>query len=164
MPTESPHALHLPAVAALATTFPESFPRHIPVALLVALSAALAAPLPARAQAQAQVQAQRVDVCALVACSASGVRSAALTEPARAGPATQPSATPSLPVPASTAPDRATPAAPVRDPWARRVQGRDTQDADACLLNFGLDAQLARKGALETHVLGRTQACRGPAR
>lgn len=163
MPTELPHALYLPAAAALPTTLPRPLPRPLPrlfpVAVLVALSAALVAPLPA--------QAQRLDVCALVACSASGVRSAALTEQARARPATRPSATPSSPVLASTAPDRATPAAPAapaRDPWARRVQGRDTEDGDACLLNFGLDTQLARKGTLETHVLGRTQAWRGPGR
>lgn len=180
MHTEFPHALRLLAVAAFPTPFPRPFPRLFPrrfprlfpVTLAVALSAVLLAPLPV----QAQTQAQYVDVCALVACSASGVRSAALTEPAPTRPATRPSATPLSPVPASRAPDRATLAAPaapitpgaspapVRDPWARRVQGRDTEDADACLLNFGLGAQLARKGSLETHVLGRTQAWRGPAR
>lgn len=127
-------------------------PMRLPAALLAALAALAALP------AQAQTQAQRVDVCALVACSASGQHAAAFTEPARAQPVARSSA-----VPPPTAPDRPAPAAPPRDPWARRFQGRETDD-DVCLLNVGLGGQLARKGTFDTHVLGRTQAWRGPGR
>ena len=104
--------------------------------------ATLLAPLPASAQ--------RVDVCALVSCSASGQRAAVLDEPVP----TRPSATPRRP-----ARDPVT-----RDPWARRFQGRETADDDVCLLNFGIGGQLARKGSIDSHVLGRTQAWRAPAR
>ena len=106
----------------------------------------------------APAQAQRVEVCALVACNASGQRAAAFAQPERSS-----SATPSSAVRPPTAPDRSAPAAPPRDPWARRFQGRDADD-DVCLLNVGLNGQLARKGTFDTHVLGRTQAWRGPQR
>lgn len=124
--------------------------------LAAALLAAALAPLPALAQAQ------RVDVCALVACSASGQRAATFAEPARVRPAA-PQVVSRSAVPPSAAPDHSAPAAPARDPWARRFLGREADD-NVCLLNFGLDGQLARKGTLDTHVLGRTQAWRGPQR
>jgi len=107
--------------------------------------AAILAPLPARAQ--------RVDVCALVSCSASGQRAAAFDEPVPAQPAARASAQPRRPT------QEATP----RDPWAHRFQGRETEDDDACLLNVGIGGQLARKGTIASHVLGRTQAWRAPA-
>ena len=110
----------------------------------------------------APAQAQRVDVCALVACSASGQRAAAFAEPAQVWPAVRPATPPSIAAP-SAPPDRSAPAAPARDPWARRFQGREADD-DVCLLNFGLNGQLARKGTFDTHVLGRTQTWRGPQR
>lgn len=141
------------------TEFP-ALPMRLAAAFLAACSAAVLAPLPAQAQAQ------RVDVCALVACSASGQRAAAFAEPARTRPVLPPSVLPSSALPPSGAPDQSTPvvaAAPVRDPWARHFQGREADD-DVCLLNFGLNGQLARKGTLDTHVLGRTQAWRGTAR
>jgi hypothetical protein len=113
--------------------------------LLPWIAAASLAPLPARAQ--------RVDVCALVACSASGQRAAIIAEPA-----------PARPRPAATADRPAQEHEPAtRDPWARRFQGRETEDDDVCLLNFGIGGQLARKGSVDSHVLGRTQAWR-PAR
>lgn len=135
--------------AAVLPTFPATpLARRLPAALLAAVSAVLLAPLPA--------QAQRADVCALVACSASGQRATVFTQPdpTPGRPAARPSA----------APDRPVPAAPTRDPWVRRFQGWETEGEDACLLNFGLGGQLARKGTLDTHVLGRTQTWRGPAR
>ena len=98
--------------------------------------------------------AQRADVCALVSCSASGQRAAVLDEPAQARPAARtPTAT------RRPAQDETT-----RDPWARRFQGRENEDEDVCLLNFGVGGQLARKGSIDSHVLGRTQAWRVPAR
>ena len=106
--------------------------------LLPLAAAAILAPLPAWAQS--------VDVCALVSCSASGQRAAVLDEPVP----TRPSATPRRP-----ARDPVT-----RDPWARRFQGRETADDDVCLLNFGIGGQLARKGTIDSHVLGRTQTWR----
>jgi hypothetical protein len=106
------------------------------VALLVPLSAS----------------AQRVDVCTLVSCSASGQRAAVLDEPAR----------PTARTTASTR--RPAQDATTRDPWARRYQGRENDDEDVCLLNFGIGGQLARKGSIDSHVLGRTQAWRAPAR
>ncbi|WP_322402568.1 hypothetical protein [Massilia luteola] len=114
---------------------------------LLPLAAAMTfAPLPAWAQ--------RAGVCALVACSASGQRAAILDEPVAARPAAR----------APTVPRRPTQEAPPRDPWARRFQGRETEDDDVCLLNFGIGGQLARKGTIDSHVLGRTQAWRAPAR
>jgi hypothetical protein len=108
-------------------------------------AAALLAPLPAAAQ--------RVDVCALVACSASGQRAAVLAEGARPAARTT-----------DTAPRRPAQNETPRDPWARRFQGRENEDDDVCLLNFGIGGQLARKGTVDSHVLGRTQAWRAPAR
>lgn len=114
---------------------------------LLPLAAAITlAPLPAAAQ--------RVDVCALVACSASGQRPADFDAPPRPRPAVQTSA----------AARRDTPADTTRDPWARRFQGRENEDEDVCLLNFGIGGQLARKGTIDSHVLGRTQVWRAPAR
>ena len=104
-------------------------------------AAALFAPLPAAAQ--------RVDVCALVACSASGQGAAVLAEPAQARPA--------------AAQRRPAQTETTRDPWARRFQGRENEDDDVCLLNFGIGGQLARKGAVDSHLLGRTQVWRAPA-
>ncbi|PQO91345.1 hypothetical protein C5614_25825 [Massilia phosphatilytica] len=109
--------------------------------------AALLAPLPASAQ--------RADVCALVSCSASGQRGAVLDEPAQARPAARTAAAVTRrPAQEDTA----------RDPWARRYQGRENEDEDVCLLNFGIGGQLARKGSIDSHVLGRTQVWRAPAR
>ena len=109
--------------------------------------AALLAPLPASAWG--------ADICALVSCSASGQRAAVLDEPAQTRPAahTAPAVT-RRPAQEDTA----------RDPWARRYQGRENEDEDVCLLNFGIGGQLARKGSIDSHVLGRTQAWRAPAR
>jgi hypothetical protein len=107
------------------------------------IAAASLAPLPARAQ--------RVDVCALVSCSASGQRAAVIAEPVA-----QP-----RPRPATTS-DRPPQAEPARDPWARRFQGRATEDDDVCLLNFGIGGQLARKGSVDSRVLGRRQVWRAP--
>jgi hypothetical protein len=109
-------------------------------------AAALLAPLPASAQ--------RVDVCAPVSCSASGQRPTVLDEPARPRPAARTTTVARRPAQAET----------TRDPWARRFQGRDNEDEDVCLLNFGIGGQLARKGSIDSHVLGRTQAWRAPAR
>jgi hypothetical protein len=115
--------------------------------ILLPLAAAMTfAPLPAWAQ--------RAGVCALVACSASGQRAAILDEPVAARPA----------APASAPPRRSAQEAAPRDPWARRFQGRETEDDDVCLLNFGIGGQLARKGTIDSHVLGRTQTWRAPAR
>ena len=113
--------------------------------LLPWIAAAGLAPLPARAQ--------RVDVCALVSCSASGQRAAVIAEPAQPRP--RPAVTPGLP---AQEPEQAT-----RDPWARRFQGRETEDDDVCLLNVGIGGQLARKGGVDSHMLGRRQTWR-PAR
>lgn len=108
--------------------------------------ATLLAPLPAAAQ--------RVDVCALVSCSASGQRAVVLDD-----------STPARPAARSSAPARREePEAATRDPWARRFQGRETEDDDVCLLNFGIGGQLARKGELTSHALGRTQIWRAAAR
>jgi hypothetical protein len=112
--------------------------------MLLWIAAASLAPLPARAQ--------RVDVCALVACSASGQRAAIIAEPVA-----QPRPRPPAPS------DRSAQEQAVRDPWARRFQGRETEDDDVCLLNVGIGGQLARKGSVDSHVLGRKQAWR-PAR
>ena len=108
--------------------------------------ATLLAPLPASAQ--------RVDVCALVSCSASGQRAAVFDEPAQTRPA----------VPTATVTRRPTQDETPRDPWARRYQGRENEDEDVCLLNVGIGGQLARKGSIDSHVLGRTQIWRAPAR
>lgn len=107
---------------------------------------ALLAPLPASAQ--------RVDVCALVSCSASGQRAAVLDEPATPRPAAPAAAVARRPAQDDTP----------RDPWARRFQGRENEDEDVCLLNFGIGGQLARKGTIDSHVLGRSQVWRAPAR
>jgi hypothetical protein len=112
------------------------------------IAAASLAPLPARAQ--------RVDVCALVACSASGQRAAVIAEPV-AQPRPRPATTSDRPTQQETQQQR------TRDPWARRFQGRETDDDDVCLLNFGIDGQLARKGSVDAHALGRKQVWR-PAR
>jgi hypothetical protein len=112
----------------------------------LAAAAALLAPLPASAQ--------RVDVCALVSCSASGQRAAVLDERAPPPPAAR---TP-------TATRRPAQDGPTRDPWARRYQGRENDDEDVCLLNVGIGGQMARKGSIDSHVLGRTQTWRAPAR
>ncbi|WP_156895681.1 hypothetical protein [Massilia putida] len=104
--------------------------------------AAILAPLPAWAQ--------RVDVCALVSCSASGQRAAVFADPAPARPSA---------VPLRPAQDAVT-----RDPWARRFQGREAEDQDVCLLSLGIGGQLAGKGTLDSHVLGRTQTWRAAAR
>ena len=109
----------------------------LPLAISVML-----APQPARAQ--------RVDVCALVSCSASGQRAAAFADPVQARPAAQAPATSRRPAREETP----------RDPWARRFQGRETEDEDVCLLNVGIGGQLARNGTLASHVLGRTQTWR----
>lgn len=98
--------------------------------------------------------AQRVDVCALVSCSASGQRAAAFDDPVPARPAAQ----------ASTLPRRPAQEETPRDPWARRFQRRETEDEDVCLLNVGIGGQLASKGTLASHVLGRTQTWRAAAR
>jgi len=112
------------------------------------IAAASLAPLPARAQ--------RVDVCALVSCSASGQRAAVIAEPV-AQPRPRPATTSDRP------PQQETQQQPTRDPWARRFQGRETEDDDVCLLNVGIGGQLARKGSVNSHVLGRSQVWR-PAR
>ncbi|MCS0583043.1 hypothetical protein NX784_15750 [Massilia pinisoli] len=117
---------------------------HWVLRLLPLIAAASLAPLP--------VHAQRVDVCALVSCSASGQRAAVIAEQVP-----QP-----RPRPPATS-DRPAPAEPTRDPWARRFQGRETEDDDVCLLNVGIGGQLARKGGVDSHVLGRKQVWR-PAR
>jgi hypothetical protein len=97
--------------------------------------------------------AQGVNVCALVSCSASGQRAAVLDEPAQPRPAAR----------TTTVARRPAQEESTRDPWARRFQGRDNEDEDVCLLNFGIGGQLARKGSIDSHVLGRTQAWRAPA-
>jgi hypothetical protein len=98
--------------------------------------------------------AQRVNVCALVSCSAGGQHAAVLDEPAPPRPAARTTAVARRPAQEDT----------TRDPWARRFQGRENEDEDVCLLNFGIGGQLARKGSIDSHVLGRTQAWRAPAR
>ena len=110
--------------------------------LLPWIAAASLAPLPARAQ--------RVDVCALVSCSASGKHAAVIAEPV-AQPRPRPPAIPDRPM------QQETQQQPTRDPWARRFQGRETEDDDVCLLNVGIGAQLARKGSVDSHMLGRRQ-------
>jgi hypothetical protein len=117
---------------------------HWVLRLLPLIAAASLAPLPAHAQ--------RVDVCALVSCSASGQRAAVIVEP-MAQPRPRPPATLNRPAQADT----------TRDPWARRFQGRETDDDDVCLLNVGIGGQLAGKGGVDSHVLGRRQVWR-PAR
>ncbi|MCS0632807.1 hypothetical protein NX786_26085 [Telluria mixta] len=114
--------------------------------LLPLAAAALLVPLPAFAQG--------VNVCALVSCSASGQRAAVLDEPVPTPPAARPSIVARRPAQDAT----------TRDPWARRFQGRENEDEDVCLLNVGIGGQLARKGSIDSHVLGRTQAWRAPAR
>ena len=114
--------------------------------LLPLAAAALFVPLPAWAQG--------VNVCSLVSCSASGQRAAVLDEPAQPRPAAR----------TATVTRRPTQDNAPRDPWARRFQGRENEDEDVCLLNFGIGGQLARKGSIDSHVLGRTQAWRAPAR
>lgn len=98
--------------------------------------------------------AQGVNVCALVSCSASGQRAAVLDEPAPTKPAAR----------TTVAARRPTPDETPRDPWARRFQGRENEDEDVCLLNVGIGGQLARKGSIDSHVLGRTHIWRAPAR
>jgi len=100
------------------------------------------------------VFAQDVNVCALVSCSASGQRTAVLDEPAQPRPAARTTALARRPPQEDT----------TRDPWARRFQGRENEDEDVCLLNFGIGGQLARKGSIDSHVLGRTHVWRAPAR
>lgn len=114
--------------------------------LLPLAGAALLVPLPAFAQG--------ADVCALVSCSATGQRAAVLDEPAQSRPAARTTAVARRPAQDAT----------TRDPWARRFQGRENEDEDVCLLNFGIGGQLARKGSIDSHVLGRTQTWRAPAR
>jgi hypothetical protein len=97
--------------------------------------------------------AQRVDVCALVSCSASGQRTAVFGEPVQLRPA--------APAPAA-APRPSAQEEMARDPWVRRFQGRETEDEDACLLNVGIKGLLAGKGAIDSHVLGQTHAWRTP--
>jgi hypothetical protein len=97
--------------------------------------------------------AQGVNVCALVSCSASGQRAAVLDAPALTRPTVRTTTVTRRPAQDDT----------TRDPWARRFQGRDNDDEDVCLLNFGIGGQLARKGSIDSHVLGRTQAWRAPA-
>jgi len=113
--------------------------------LVTLAAAALLAPLPASAQ--------RMDVCALVSCSASGQRAAVIDAPAPTRPAARTATVARRPAQDET----------TRDPWARRFQGREYDDEDVCLLNFGIGGQLARKGSIDSHVLGRTQAWRAPA-
>jgi hypothetical protein len=114
--------------------------------LLPLATAALLVPLPAFAQG--------VNVCSLVSCSASGQRGPVLDEPAPTRPAAR----------TATVTRRPTQDEATRDPWARRYQGRENEDEDVCLLNFGIGGQLARKGSIDSHVLGRTQEWRAPAR
>ncbi len=114
--------------------------------LLPLAAAALLVPLPAFAQG--------VNVCSLVSCSASGRHAAVLDEPAQPRRAARTAAAARRPAQEDT----------TRDPWARRFQGRENEDEDVCLLNFGIGGQLARKGSIDSHVLGRTQAWRVPAR
>jgi hypothetical protein len=95
-----------------------------------------------------------VNVCSLVSCSASGQHAAVLDEPAQPRRAARTAAAARRPAQDDT----------TRDPWARRFQGRENEDDDVCLLNFGIGGQLARKGSIDSHVLGRTQAWRVPAR
>jgi len=113
---------------------------------LLALAAAALVSLPAAAQG--------VNVCALVSCSASGQRAAVLDEGAPTKPAAR----------TTVAARRPTQEESTRDPWARRFQGRENEDEDVCLLNVGIGGQLARKGSIDSHVLGRTQIWRAPAR
>jgi hypothetical protein len=98
--------------------------------------------------------AQGVNVCALVSCSASGQRAAVLDGPALTRPTARTTTVTRRPAQDDT----------TRDPWARRFQGRDNDDEDVCLLNFGIGGQLARKGTIDSHVLGRTQTWRTAAR
>lgn len=114
--------------------------------LLPLAAAALLIPLPAFAQG--------VNVCSLVSCGASGRHAAVLAEPAQPRRAARTAAVAGRPAQDDT----------TRDPWARRFQGRENEDDDVCLLNFGIGGQLARKGSIDSHVLGRTRAWRGPAR
>jgi hypothetical protein len=114
--------------------------------LLPLAAAALLVPLPAFAQG--------VNVCSLVSCSAGGQHAAVLDEPAQLRPAARTTAVARRPAQDNT----------TRDPWARRFQGRENEDEDVCLLNFGIGGQLARKGSIDSHVLGRTQEWRAPAR
>ena len=114
--------------------------------LLPLAAAALLVPLPTFAQG--------VNVCSLVSCSASGRHAAVLDEPAQPRRAARTAAVARRPAQEDT----------TRDPWARRFQGRENEDEDVCLLNFGIGGQLARKGSIDSHVLGRTQAWRAPAR
>ena len=114
--------------------------------LLPLAAAALLIPLPAFAQ--------DVNVCSLVSCSASGKHAAVLDEPAQPRRAARTAAAARRPAQDDT----------TRDPWARRFQGRENEDDDVCLLNFGIGGQLARKGSIDSHLLGRTQAWRAPAR
>ena len=114
--------------------------------LLPLATAALLVPLPAFAQG--------VNVCSLVSCSASGQHAAMLDEPAQPRPAARTTAVARRPTQEDT----------TRDPWARRFQGRENEDEDVCLLNFGIGGQLAGKGSIDSHVLGRTQEWRAPAR
>lgn len=114
--------------------------------LLPLAAAALLMPLPAFAQG--------VNVCSLVSCSASGRHATVLDEPAQPGRPAQATAVARRPAQEDT----------TRDPWARRFQGRENEDEDVCLLNFGIGGQLARNGSIDSHVLGRTQAWRAPAR
>ncbi|MFS2022379.1 hypothetical protein [Massilia sp. CT11-137] len=114
--------------------------------LLPLAAAALLIPLPAFAQG--------VNVCSLVSCGASGQHAAVLDDPAQPRRAARTAAVAGRPARDDT----------TRDPWARRFQGRENEDDDVCLLNFGIGGQLARKGSIDSHVLGRTRAWRAPAR
>jgi hypothetical protein len=114
--------------------------------LLPLATAALLVPLPAFAQG--------VNVCSLVSCSAGGQHAAVRDEPAQPRPVAR-TTTVTRPPTQGEFP---------RDPWARRYQGRENEDEDVCLLNFGIGGQLARKGSIDSHVLGRTQEWRAPAR
>jgi hypothetical protein len=111
-------------------------------------------PLAVAALVSLPASAQGVNVCALVSCSASGQRAAVLDEGAQPRPVARKKEAARRPAQEDT----------TRDPWARRFQGRENEDEDVCLLNVGIGGQLAKKGSIDSHVLGRTQTWRAPAR